>query len=200
MWGIGFALAALITADVGTAAAQISGRVIFREGPIGVDVVFGRRPSVVIDVNRGPRGRVVADRRPARYAPGMSLLELRRYRAWIEAEYRTFRRMDEEEAWYRLGWTERQLEDYVDWLKDERRFLKREDKRLRRAMRAYGEYAPAYDDWSDRSHWDDDEWDDDWSDRYDWDDDDRDDDDWDDDDWDDDDRDEDRRRRGRRGR
>ena len=183
--GIGFALLAAAALDAGTAEAQISGRVVLREGPIAIDVAFGRPPAVVIAPRRAPRGRVVVDRVPARYEPGMSIVGLERYMRWVEVEYRTYRRMHEDEAWYRLGWNERQLDDYVDWLKDERKYLKREHKHLRRLIRDRGRYGPGYGEW--RGEWDDDDWDDD-----DWDD-------W-DDDWDDRD-DDDRGRRGRgRGR
>lgn len=204
---IGVVLLATLAMDARSAAAQISGRVILREGPIAVDVAFGRRPRVVVARHRVPRGRVVEVQEPPRYEPGMSLIELERYLHWVEVEYRTFRRMDEDEAWYRFGWTERQLDDYVDWLKDERKYLKREHKRLRRLIRDQGRYAP-YDGW--RGDWDEDDWEDYWEDRYDdWEDryEDRQDryedlrdryeDRWDDDDDDDDDRRDDRRRRGR---
>ncbi|MDX1495297.1 MAG: hypothetical protein R3253_14620 [Longimicrobiales bacterium] len=165
------------------ADAQISGRVILQEGPIGVDVVFGPRPSVVVEYGERPRyqprapryrERVVEVRRPVRYHRGMTLVELERYLDWVEAEYRYFKRIHPDEAYYELGWTERELDRYVDWLKDERRFLKRERKELRKLYRQGRGW--------DRHDWDDD-----------WDDDDR---------WErDDDRREDRGRRGRgRGR
>ena len=148
----GLALVAALALGGGDAAAQISGRVVLREGPIGVEVVFGQQPRVVVGVHRGPRGRVVESRQPARYQPGMSLVELERYLYWVEVEYDTFKHMDEDEAWYRLGWTERQLDDHVDWLKDERKFLKKEHKRLRRLIRdrgrddRYGEWRGDRDD------------------------------------------------------
>jgi len=135
LWGIGFVLLATLALDVGSAVAQISGRVVLREGPIAVDVVFGRRPRIEVVRHRVPRGRVIEVEEPPRYEPGMSLIQLDRYLHWVEAEYRTFRRMDEDEAWYRFGWTERQLDDYVDWLKDERKYLKKEHKRIRRLIR-----------------------------------------------------------------
>lgn len=203
LWGIGFVLLATLALDVGSAAAQISGRVVLREGPIAVDVVFGRRPRVEVVRHRVPSGRVVEVREPPRYEPGMSLIELERYLHWVEIEYRTYKRMDEDEARYRFGWSERQLDDYVDWLKDERKYLKKEHKRIRRILRDRDRYDPR-GEW--RGDWDDDDWEDYWDDRYDdwedryedryedWDDDDR----WDDDDdRDDDDRRRDRRRGGR---
>ncbi len=182
-------VAGLALAAVGPspAEAQLTGRVILRAGPIGVDIVCGPRPSVVVGygdrryeprARRGGRVVVVEDRRPTRYYRGMSLRDLERYLAWVEGEYRYFRRLHPYDAYHRFGWNERELDRYVDWLKDERKFLKRERKALRKLYRGHR-----------RGDWDDDDWDDD-----DWDDDD-----WDDDDWDDDDGDDDRRdRRPRR--
>lgn len=161
---IGLVLVATMALGAQTATAQISGRVILREGPIAVDVAIGRRPHVSIVRHRVPRSRVVEVREPRRYEPGMSFVELERYLHWVEIEYRTFRRMDEDVAWYRYGWTERQLDDYVDWLKDERKYLKREHKRLRRLIRDGHRRAP-YDGW--RGDWDDGDWEDYWDDRYD---------------------------------
>lgn len=153
------------------AAAQISGRVILEEGPIGVDIVFGPRPSVVVEYGDGryrdrrpqARGRVVVveGRRPVRYHRGMSLVELERYLQWVEAEYRFFRRLHPYDAWERFGWTERELDRYVDWLKDERKFLKRERKELRKLYRGGRGY-----DWYDDDG--DDDWDDDWDDDDRW--------------------------------
>ncbi|MEM7415300.1 MAG: hypothetical protein AAF389_07375 [Gemmatimonadota bacterium] len=195
---MGLVLLATLAMDARNATAQISGRVILREGPIALDVAIGRRPHVSVVRHRAPRGRVVEVHQPRRYEPGMTFVELERYLHWVEVEYRTFRRMDEDEAWYRFGWSERQLDDYVDWLKDERKYLKREHKRLRRLIRDGHRYAP-YDGW--RGDWDDGDWEDYWDDRYD---------DWEDrrEDWDDEweDRykeradDDDRRRRRSRGR
>lgn len=142
LWGIGFVLLATLALDVGSAAAQISGRVVLREGPIAVDVVFGRRPRVEVVRHRVPSRRVVEVREPPRYEPGMSLIELERYLHWVEIEYRTYKRMDEDEARYRFGWSERQLDDYVDWLKDERKYLKKEHKRIRRFLRDRDRYRP----------------------------------------------------------
>lgn len=150
----GMALFAALALGGGEVAAQISGRVVLREGPIRVDVVLGQRPRVVVGANRAPRGRVIEHRAPARYELGMSLYELERYLEWVEVEYDTFKHMDEDEAWYRLGWTERQLEDHVDWLKDERKYLKKERKRLRKLLRDRGRYD-RYDEW--RDDWDDDD-------------------------------------------
>ncbi|MDH3206829.1 MAG: hypothetical protein OEO79_09460 [Gemmatimonadota bacterium] len=183
--GIGVALFAMLALDMTAATAQISGRVELREGPVAVNLILGRRSDVTY---RRPHGQVVVDRRPMRYEPGMDLLELERYLDWVKAEYRTFKRMDEDEAWYHLGWNERQLDDYVDSLKDERKWLKRERKRLRRLVRDWDRVD--YGEW--RGGWDDDEWEEYWEDRDEWDDErlddhnDRDDD--------------DRRLRGRRGR
>ena len=127
------------------AHAQISGRVIIEEGPIGVDVVFGPRPSVVVEYgDRRPRlGRrapAYDSRRPVRYVRGMSLVELERYMAWIEAEYRYFRGLHPDDAYYELGWSEWELYEYVDWLKEERRFLRKEHKWLRKSMRKGGPF------------------------------------------------------------
>lgn len=160
----GLVLLAVWGMDARSAAAQISGRVVLREGPISVDVAIGPRPHVSVVRHRAPRGRVVEVRQPRRYEPGMSLVELERYLHWVEIEYRTFRRMGEDEAWYRFGWSERELDDHVDWLKDERKYLKREHKRLRRLIREGRRRAP-YDGW--RYDWDDGDWDDYWDDRYD---------------------------------
>lgn len=219
MWrhtGLPMLLVAVVTAGAtAPAGAQISGRVIIEEGPIGVDVVFGQRPAVRVEYgDRRPHYREPAPRyerrRPARYVRGMSLLELERYMAWIESEYRYFKRLHPDDAYYQLGWTEYELHRYVDWLKDERKLLRKEHKWLRKRHRGRGPFMdhpgrgrgpPPFagrgggdDDWDD--DWDDDDWEDRWDDD-DWDDD------WDDDDWedrwdddrDDDDRD-DRRRRG----
>lgn len=199
-------LAAIVSAGLAApAGAQVSGRVILEEGPIGVDVVFGPRPSVHVEYgDRRPHYREPAPRyerrRPVRYVRGMSLLELERYMAWIESEYRYFKRLHPDDAYYRLGWTAYELDRYVDWLKDERKLLRKEHKWLRKRHRGRGPFVdhpgrgrgpPPFAGRGGDDDWDDDDWDDD--DRYDdWDDDDRYDD-W-DDDWDDD-RDDRRRRR-----
>ncbi|MDX1648028.1 MAG: hypothetical protein R3304_12850, partial [Longimicrobiales bacterium] len=87
--------------------AQVSGRIILEEGPIGVDIVFGPQPSVVVEYGRRPhvvrRGHY-EPRRPPRYRPGMSLGELERYMTWIESEYRYFRGLHPVDAWELFGW------------------------------------------------------------------------------------------------
>lgn len=160
---------ALTTLAPCPAAAQVSGRVILHEGPIGVDIVFGPRPSVVVEygdrrydrrpARTGSRVVVVDERRPVRYQQGMSLRQLEHYLAWVEGEYRYFKRLRPYEAYDRFGWTERDLDRYVDWLKDERKFLKRERKELRKLYRGHRGGDWDDDDWDD--DWDDDDWDDD---------------------------------------
>lgn len=136
MWAIALT-GMVITMGSGTRAeAQISGRVIFEEGPIGVDVVFGSRPRVVVEYGRTPRYEGAApryeSRRPVRWRRGMSVFELERYLDWIEAEYHYFRRLHPYDAYDLYGWTEYELDRYVDWLKDERKFLRHEHERLTR--------------------------------------------------------------------
>lgn len=141
------ALAALGLAAPGPADAQISGRVIIQEGPIGVDVVFGPRPSVVVEhVRTAPRYEPRPrhePRRPVRYHRGMTLVELESYRAWIEDEYRYFRRLHPDDAYHHFGWSEWELDAYVDWLKDERKSVKKEHKRLRKLLRDRGRWDGA---------------------------------------------------------
>lgn len=112
--------------------AQLSGRVVLREGPIAVDIVFGPRHTPVA------HRRVVRReaRVPVRYHAGMSLRELERYLDRIELEYRLFRRMDPRDAYYDYGWSREHLRDYVSFLRDERRFLRAERDRL------YGLHRP----------------------------------------------------------
>lgn len=212
MWtdrGLSMVLAVVATAAMtAPVTAQVSGRVIIEEGPIGVDVVFGSRPAVRVEYgDRRPHyrdsGPHYERRRPVRYVRGMSLLELERYMAWIESEYRYFRRLHPDDAYYQLGWTEYELDRYVDWLKDERKLLRKEHKWLRKAHRGRGPFVghpgrgrgpPPFagrggggDDWED-------DWEDGWEDRWE--------DEWDDDEWDDDwddDRDDDDRGERRRG-
>ncbi len=164
---VGLALTALAP---GAVEAQVSGRVIFEEGPIGVDIVFGPRPSVVVEygdrrydprpARAGSRVVVVDERRPVRYRRGMSLRQLEHYLAWVEGEYRYFKRLHPYEAYDRFGWGERDLDRYVDWLKDERKFLERERKELRKLYRGHRGGDWGDDDWDD-DDWDDDDWDDD---------------------------------------
>lgn len=141
--------AILSLGSAASAQAQLSGRVIIEEGPIGVDVVFGPRPSVVVEYGdrrryeprHHPRARShppATGRRPVRYERGMSLVELERYLSWIEAEYRYFRRLHPDDAYYHFGWTEYELHRYVDWLKHERRFLREELKHFRKIRRRGG--------------------------------------------------------------
>jgi hypothetical protein len=107
--------------------AQVSGRVVFQDGPVAVDVVFGPRHPTAVEVPRVVRRPVAA---PVRYRAGMSLVELDRYLERIELEYDLFRHMGVREAWYRFGWTRDQLRSYVRFLRDERRFLRAERERL----------------------------------------------------------------------
>ena len=60
----------------------------------------------------------------------MSLWELERYLERIELEYDYFRRMDARDAYYEYGWSRHELRDYVRFLRDERRALRRERDRL----------------------------------------------------------------------
>jgi len=107
--------------------AQVSGRVVFQDGPIAVDVVFGPRHPTAVAVPRAVRRPVAA---PVRYRAGMSLVELDRYLERVELEYDLFRHMGAREAWYRFGWTRDELRSYVRFLRDERRFLRDERERL----------------------------------------------------------------------
>ena len=107
--------------------AQVSGRVVFQDGPIAVDVVFGARHPTAVEAPRAVRRPVAV---PVRYRAGMSLVELDRYLERIELEYDVFRHMGSREAWYRFGWTRDQLRSYVRFLRDERRFLRAERERL----------------------------------------------------------------------
>ena len=113
--------------------AQFSGRIIVNEAPIAVDVVFGPGYRAVGHVASGPRRRASA---PVRYRVGMSMWELERYLDRIEYEYDLYRRMNWRDARYRLGWTREQLRDYVRFLRDERKFLRAEQRRLQRLYRA----------------------------------------------------------------
>lgn len=123
------ALAAVM--GVGPVEAQVSGRVVFADGPVGVSIVFGDRPARVAVPARVLR-RVVA---PARYRPGMSLYELDLYLERIEREYDFYHGMHPRDAYYRHGWGARELQAYVHWLKGERRFLRDERRRLERELR-----------------------------------------------------------------
>ena len=119
--------AALMMALAGApVAAQVSGRVVLREGPIAVDVVFGQRYEAVR--HHRPVRRVAP--LPVRYRAGMSLWQLERYLERIELEYDLFRRMDPRDAYYDYGWTRRELRAYVRFLRDERSFLRAERDRL----------------------------------------------------------------------
>ncbi len=111
------------------AQAQVSGRVIFEEGPIGVDIVFGTRAPVVVEHRDAPRYEHRArhgSRRPVRWQHGMSIVELERYLIWIEAEYRYFKDLHPEDAYYLYGWREWELVRYREWLKEERKFLRKQ--------------------------------------------------------------------------
>jgi hypothetical protein len=140
-------LSAVTSIGATPARAQISGRVILEEGPIGVDVVFGPRPSVVVEYGDGRRyeprdhrrvRHAVSGRRPIRYERGMSLAELEDYLAWIEGEYRYFRRLHPDDAYHYFGWTEYELDRYVDWLNHERKFLREELKHFHKIGRGRG--------------------------------------------------------------
>ena len=111
---------------------QLSGRVVLREGPIAVDVVFGPRHA------RTERYRVVHREVhvPVRYRAGMSVWELERYLERIEYEYEYFRQLHPRDAYYEYGWTRDELRSYVRFLRDERRFLRAERERLYELHRA----------------------------------------------------------------
>jgi hypothetical protein len=107
----------------------VGGQVVLVGGPIGVSVVFG--PEVARTVE--PRRWVRYDSPPpVRYRRGMALAELDYYRERIEYEYDLYRRMRADDAYFHLGWTRGQLRDYVQWLRQERKFLRDEHKRLSR--------------------------------------------------------------------
>jgi len=134
-------MAALAAGLASPAEAQVSGRLVFADGPIGVSLVFGERPAPVVLPGR------VAYRPapPLRYGRGMSLRQLDLYLARIEHEYALYRRMHPHEA-RRLGWSVSELRHYVRWLRDERSWLREERARL----------TGGYDRW-DRD-WDDGDW------------------------------------------
>lgn len=111
--------------------AQLSGRVVVRDGPIAVDVVFGPEYRAAGHDRPEHRGAYL----PVRYRRGMSLWALERYLDRIEYEYRLFRQMDPRDAYYAYGWSSEQLRDYVRFLRDERRFLRAEREWLRRPHR-----------------------------------------------------------------
>jgi hypothetical protein len=125
----------IVSLSVAPAEAQLSGRVVLREGPIAVDVVFGPR----YEPTRRYRPVRRAAPAPVRYRVGMSLWELDRYFERIDLEYDLFRRMDPRDAFYDYGWTRHQLRDYVRFLRNERSFLRAERERLYRLHRA-GQY------------------------------------------------------------
>lgn len=122
-------------AAVTSVEAQVGGRIVFQDGPIAVDVVFGPRHPTTVEAPR-PARRLVAT--PVRYRAGMSLVELDWYLERIELEYDVFRHMGAREAWYRFGWTRDQLRSYVRFLRDERRFLRAERERLLATYRPQG--------------------------------------------------------------
>lgn len=125
------AIAAL--AGVGGAEAQVSGRIVFADGPIGVGIVFGdRRERVVVPPRVVHRAAL-----PATYRQGMSLRQLDLYLSRIEHEYDFYRRMHPRDAYIHHGWSPRELSAYVRWLKDERRFLRDERRRLERGLRGW---------------------------------------------------------------
>lgn len=135
--------AAMVAGLAGRVEAQVSGRVVFADGPIGVSVVFGERPAPVV-----LPGRVVYRSAPvARYRAGMTLRQLDLYLARIEYEYDFYRKMHPREA-RRLGWSVPELRHHVRWLKDERRWLREERARLTRDYGAYG-WDGDRDDWDD---------------------------------------------------
>jgi hypothetical protein len=114
------------------AAAQVSGHVVLGGGPIGLSVVFGPQATRVVEPRVHVRYEAPA---PVRYRAGMSLRELEYYLERIDFEYELYRRMRPDEARYRFGWSRDQLRDYVRWLRDERNFLRDEQKRLLRSQR-----------------------------------------------------------------
>jgi hypothetical protein len=127
--------AAAVAAVVGAAPAQaqVSGRVVFADGPIGVSIVFGDRYDRVVVPARVVRRPAL----PARYRVGMSLRELDLYLARIEREYDYYRRMHPRDAYFHHGWSPSELRAYVRWLRDERRFLRDERRQLERALRGW---------------------------------------------------------------
>ena len=132
-------MVALALGFAGSAEAQVSGRVVFADGPIGFSIVFGDRPATVVvpvrTVRPAPRAVV--------YRRGMTLRQLDLYLARIEYEYDLYRKMHPREA-RRLGWTMPELRAYVRWLKDERRWLRDERRRLERGY--YG-WERDWEDW-----------------------------------------------------
>jgi hypothetical protein len=126
---------ATVAAVVGAspAEAQVSGRVVFADGPIGVSIVFGDRPERVVVPARVVRRAAI----PARYRAGMSLYQLDLYLERIEHEYDYYRRMHPHDAYIYHGWSPGELRAYVRWLKDERRFLRDERRRLDRGLRGW---------------------------------------------------------------
>jgi len=133
LWAVMGGMVLMATVLVTPADAQLSGRVVLREGPIAVDVVFGPQYGTTRQDQRVIRREAPA---PARYREGMSLFELERYLERIEYEYDTYRRMDSRDAYYYLGWTRDQLRDYVHFLRDERGRLRAEKRRVERLVRA----------------------------------------------------------------
>lgn len=122
-------IVALALGFAGPAEAQVSGRVVLSDGPIGLSVVFGNRhPAVALpgQVVRYPPPPVV-------YRRGMTLRQLDLYLARIDYEYGLYRKMHPHEA-RRLGWSVPELRAYVRWLKDERRWLREERRLLERGL------------------------------------------------------------------
>lgn len=117
----------------GSAEAQVSGRVVFADGPIGLSIVFGDRPATVALPVRVARRAP----RPVVYRPGMSLRQLDLYLARIDYEYGLYRKMHPHEA-RRLGWSVPELRAYVRWLRDERSWLREERRLLERGPYGYG--------------------------------------------------------------
>ena len=132
---------ALAMGLAGSAEAQVSGRVVFADGPIGVSIVFGDRPATVAVPARVVRHAP----RPVIYRRGMTLRQLDLYLARIEYEYDYYRKMHPHEA-RRLGWSVPDLRAYVRWLRDERKWLREERRFLERGY--YG--------WERDWDWDDD--------------------------------------------
>jgi hypothetical protein len=120
-------VAGLTVALAGSAEAQVSGRVVYADGPIGLSIVFGDRPAAATV----PARVVHYAPRPAIYRRGMTLRHLDLYLARIEHEYDFYRKMHPHEA-RRLGWSMPELRAYVRWLRDERRWLREERRRFER--------------------------------------------------------------------
>ena len=126
-------VAAVALGLAGSAQAQVSGRVVLADGPIGLSIVFGERPATVAVPVRVSRYAA----RPVVYRRGMTLRQLDVYLARIEHEYDFYRRMHPHEA-RRQGWSMPELRAYVRWLRDERSWLREERRLLERGFYGSG--------------------------------------------------------------